>query len=159
VKDVLDIQTSIPGVKGHTRSTWRDTTHLRGVLLKLVTQHPDASRDELEAMYLAKVRKVSALVDEALRRAFDNDLSGIQRLLGKRRQPASQNVVAAAAERLATVVLLDLMMPNGKRLRDSTGKECRQTGGWLIKVADRVGDRGVVGAKLSEAEVAKILTS
>ena len=64
-----------PGVRGHTRSTWRKETHLRGVLLRLITQHPNATRDELEAMYLTTTRKVPTLVDEALRRALDNDLA------------------------------------------------------------------------------------
>jgi hypothetical protein len=46
-------------------------------VLKLITQHPDATRDELEAMYLAKAKKKEALIDEALRRAFDNDLARV----------------------------------------------------------------------------------
>jgi hypothetical protein len=122
---VTDIQTNIPGIKGQTRSTWRDATHLRGMLLKLMARNPDTTREELEAMYLAKARKTPSLIDEALRRAFDNDLSGIQRPPAKRRIISKQEI-AAAAERLANVVLLDLILPNGKALRDCTGKECRQ---------------------------------
>jgi hypothetical protein len=144
-----------PGVRGHTRSTWRDETHLRGLLIKLMTRHPDATRDELEAMYLTKARKVPALVDEALRRSFDNDLARIQQPARARPQHPPAADIAAATQRL-TVVLLDLIMPNGKALRDCTGKECRQAGGWLVKVADRVGDRGVVGATLDEQEIAAI---
>ena len=155
---MTDIQTNIPGIKGQTRSTWRDTTHLRGMLLKLMTRNPDTTREELEAMYLAKAEKTPALIDEALRRAFDNDLSGIQRPLAKHRIVSKQEITAAA-ERLSNVVLLDLIMPNGKALRDCTGRECRQAGGWLTKIADRVGDRGVVGATLDEQQIAVIFAS
>jgi hypothetical protein len=96
-----DIQTNVPGIKGQTRSTWRDTTHLRGMLLKLMTQNENATREELEALYLAKARKTPALVDEALRRAFDNDLSGIQRPPAKRR--ISKEEIAATAERTGAI--------------------------------------------------------
>ena len=155
---MTNIQTNIPGIKGQTRSTWRDITHLRGMLLKLMTQNEDATREELEVLYLAKAKKTPALIDEALRRAFDNDLSGIQRPLAKRRIISKQEVTATV-ERLANVVLLDLILPNGKALRNSTGKECRQAGGWLTKIADRVGDRGVVGATLDEPEIAAIFAN
>jgi hypothetical protein len=148
-----------PGVRGHTRSTWRDEAHLRGLLLRLITRHPDATRDQLEALYLDKAKRTDALVDEALRRAFDNDLAQMQKSPRAAHQRVAAADVAAASERLASVVLLDLVQPNGKKLRDCTGKECRQVGGWLIKVADRIGNRGVVGRKLSEAEVASIFAS
>jgi hypothetical protein len=155
-----------PGTRGQTRSTWRDETHLRGMLLKLMVQYPDASRDELETRYLAKVKKTPALVEEAARRAFDNDLASIQQSNSRqhrRPRPAAAAAASAAAtaERvksivlrdLKSIVLLDLMQPCGKALRHCTGVECRQAGGWLTAVADRIGDDGVVGARLGEAEV------
>jgi hypothetical protein len=147
-----------PGVRGHTRSTWRDETHLRGLLLQLITQHPKASREELEEMYLAHAEGVPALVDEALHRAFDNDMARIQQP-ARRPQGPSANELDAAEGRLRTIILLDLVQPNGKKLRDCTGKECREAGGWLIKVADRIGDHGVVGATLDEAAVAAIFSA
>jgi hypothetical protein len=147
-----------PGIRGQTRSTWRDETHLRGLLLRLITRHPDATRDELEAMYLAKARAVPVLVDEASCRAFDNDLARIQQPPRARPQRPAPADIAAATRRL-TLALLDLIMPNGKALRDCTGRECRQAGGWLTRVADRVGDHGVVGATLDEQEIAAIFAS
>jgi hypothetical protein len=131
------------------------------MLLRLITQHPDATRDELEAMYLAKTKRVPALVDEALRRAFDNDLARVQQP-ARPRQPVSAEA-AAAAERLQNIVLLDLVQPNGKKLGDCTGRECRQMGGvWkasLTKIADRIGDRAVVRRTLSETQVGRIFAS
>jgi hypothetical protein len=156
---MTDIHMDTPGVRGHTRSTWRDVTHLRGMLLMLIARHPDASRDELEGFYLAEAEMVPALVDEALRRAFDNDLAQINKAPRPRKPPqsVSEDAVAEAVEKVRTIVLLDLVQPNGKKLRECTGAECRKAGGWLVKVAERVGDDGVVGAKLSEAEVVSIL--
>ena len=57
--------------------------------------------------------------------------------------------------KIKVIMLLDLMLPNGKLLRDCTGVECRAAGGWLVKIADRVGD-GVVGEVLSENEALSI---
>lgn len=156
-----DVQIN-PGVRGQTRSTWRDETHLRGVLLRLLAENPDAGRDELEAMYLAKTEMVPALIEEALRRAFDNDWNGLQKPKHLRSRPTAEEMkeaksrVVAAVEKIKALVLLDLVQPNGKKLRDCTGAECRKAGGWLVNVAKRVGDDGVVGAKLNEAEVASI---
>jgi hypothetical protein len=53
-------------------------------------------------------------------------------------------------------VLLDLLLPTGKKLRDSTGQECKQAGGWLTRVAKRVGDAGIVGEILNERELGEI---
>jgi hypothetical protein len=65
--DTTTNTTTTPGVKGMTRSTWRDDTHLRGLLLKLISQNPNATHDELEELYLSRAMKKPALVAEALR--------------------------------------------------------------------------------------------
>jgi hypothetical protein len=41
-------------------------------------------------------------------------------------------------ERTKNGNLLDLVMPNGKRLRDCTGLECRETGEWLNRMGERL---------------------
>jgi hypothetical protein len=41
-------------------------------------------------------------------------------------------------ERTKNGSLLDLVMPNGKRLRDCTGLECRETGEWLSRMGERL---------------------
>ena len=122
-----------PGIKGLTRSTWRDETHLRGMLLKLITQHPDATRDDLEAMYLAKAKKKrrwsmrhcgarSTMIWRACSSLLVHDIE----------LPLRE--VVAVVDSIKTTVLLDFVMPSGKRLRDSTGKECRAAGGWLSDI-------------------------
>lgn len=147
--DTTNIADTTPGVRGQTRSTWRDESHLRGLLLKLIRQHPDATRDGLEDLFLGKAKGPSfhakpaheALIDEALRRAFDNDFNEIHKAYRRRRKPVrfSDEEATAAEHGLATVVLLDLVMPNGKKLRDCTGDEAGEAGGWLLKVKERVG--------------------
>jgi hypothetical protein len=95
------------------------------------------------------------LIDEALRRAFDNDLARIEqpatRATRAPHRPIPAAEVAAEADRIEKLALLDFIMPNGKALRDCSGAECRAAGGWLTAIADRIGDNAIVGAKLGEA--------
>lgn len=60
----------------------------------------------------------------------------------------------------AQIILLDWVLPNGKALRDCTGRECRQmsrmVGTWLQKVADRLKPAELVGSVLQEADVRKL---
>jgi hypothetical protein len=169
---MTNTNTNTPGKKGATRSTWRDAKHLRGLLLALIRHHPKATRDDLEKLYLAAVKgpefyalpEHEALIDEALRRCFDNDLARIEQPATRSpRHTISAAEVTDAALRVAAqakkLILLDWIMPNGKALRDCSGAECRAAAGWLIKIADRIGDDAVVGAKLGEAEVAAILAA
>jgi hypothetical protein len=53
----------------------------------------------------------------------------------------------------AREILLDLIMPNGAPLRDCTGKDCSDFGGWFKKIADMVKPRQRVGSILSEDQV------
>jgi hypothetical protein len=162
-----------PGVRGHTRSTWRDETHLRGVLLRLIAENQDAERDEIEAMYLAKCEMVPKLIEEALRRAFDNDWDGLHKRKQLRPGPTEKTIeeakakveetkakIEAAVEIIKATVLLDLVQPNGKKLRDCTGAEVRelqtQMPSWFKIIAARVKPAEVVGKVLSEAEVRKM---
>jgi hypothetical protein len=153
---MTDATTINPGIRGQTRSTWRDETHLRGVLIRLIAQYPNASRDDLEEKYLAKAKRVPALVDEALRRAFDNDLNGVQRP-AQRSRAAVAAAAAAHADVVRHIVLLDLMQANGKLLGDCTKAELKQMHGANAKLIARLSDRGTVREQFSEEEVAGIL--
>lgn len=54
--------------------------------------------------------------------------------------------------------MLDFIMPNGKPLRACTGAECAAAGGFFARIAERVGATQIVGAVLSEADLASIKT-
>ena len=78
-----------------------------------------------------------------------------------RQRLASADVASEAAslvERARTVILLDLVEANGKRLGDCTAGELRALGGWRIKIADRIGDdSAIVRERISEAATREIL--
>jgi hypothetical protein len=157
-----------PGIQGQTRSTWRDETHLRGLLLRLITENPEATRNELEETYIARavypwpVEDVPPLVKEALRRVFDNDIKHINRPAQPRQARKPSDIeLGAAGNRLKELVLLDLVQPNGKKLRECTVAEGRGFGGWYIEAADRIitegGNENSVYGVLSEADLIGIL--
>ena len=49
-----------------------------------------------------------------------------------------------------------MIMPNGKPLRECTGKDCAKAGGWLSKLAKKVKPNQKVGDVLSEAQVKRL---
>lgn len=73
---------------------------------------------------------------------------------------AMKGKVEEAIKQKAQLILLDWVLPNGKALRDCTGRDCRQmsrtVGTWLQKVADRVKPTETVGSVLQESDVRKL---
>jgi hypothetical protein len=52
--------------------------------------------------------------------------------------------------------LLDLITANGKPLRECTGAECKQLGGFYARVGEEVGASNIVGDNISEEEISQI---
>jgi hypothetical protein len=84
--------------------------------------------------------------------------NNLRSLRGQHRQRTAAELHAAteAAKALIVERLLDLIAPNGKRVAQCTGADCRKIGGWYGKLADKVPARKTVGAVLSEAQVRKL---
>lgn len=54
------------------------------------------------------------------------------------------------------VVLLDIVMPDGKKLRQATGAECRRAGGFYAEIAKHIKATQVVDKHLTEADLQNI---
>jgi hypothetical protein len=98
--------------------------------MRLISENKDANREEIEALYIAKCEMVPKLVDEALRRSFDNDWKQFQKPAVARRPARTEEEieavkaeVAAAVERVKEIVLLEWIMPNGNAIGDCTGSD------------------------------------
>lgn len=97
---------------------------------------------------------------------FDNAVAGrvarrnAMRAAKEKTTAALSEQVTQAIEKKAQIILLDLVLANGKALRDCTGRECREMsgrmGGWLRKISDRVKPTQIVGKVLQEADVRKL---
>ena len=136
-----------------TRPVQDNEPHLRDVLALIVKQHPKAPRTELQELFAIEVKADEALLREAIDRAFNRNFAYVQPRARPRRQTAAE--IAERVQAARGLLLLEMILPSGRMLREATGDECRRCGGWLVAVADRVG-KGIVGDKLTEEEVRAI---
>lgn len=80
-------------------------------------------------------------------------------LVRRTREEAKARTSKAFEEMKAKVrgiILLDLVLPNGKALRDATGAECAKAGGFFEAVAKAIKPTQVVDRHLSEADLQNI---
>lgn len=82
------------------------------------------------------------------------------RVSQKAAKVARQAKVAAIKEKVqeriheeAKIILLDMILPTGKALRDSTGDDCARAGGWFARIAEQVNPDQTVGAVMSEDQL------
>jgi hypothetical protein len=89
----------------------------------------------------------------AERQAERQSKAAERRVLAEQTKADVEEHIQEEAQKEAAKLLLDLPMPNGKRLRDCTGDDCRHFGGWFLALATKVGPTNLVGDVLSEQEV------
>lgn len=75
-----------------------------------------------------------------------------------REEAAARTAMAfeALKSKVRSVILLDLIMPNGKALRDATGAECAKAGGFYAAVAKSIKPTQVVDRHLTEGDLQNI---
>jgi hypothetical protein len=155
------------GITGAKRQSWRKANP-REILRRLVEDNPHAGMDEL----FAKFRKVLAKADEEMQETvdryyFDNNVRSLQGIVdpnaGARkaasreraaelRKKVEENITTAIDQR-AKRLLLDAIMPNEKPLRDCTGQDCNQMGGWLAGIGAKLKANQKVGDKFNEDQI------
>jgi CheY-like chemotaxis protein len=173
-------------IRGATRQSWRETGP-RDLLKRLVAENPTATEAELLKLFGEAVVDNQSCLSIVIEYWFANNLRALERItapvgsvvekearevkkaeLAKKVAAAKETVASRVskvteihAEAKAKVILLDLMMPTGKPLRDCTGAEVRKlaksVGGWLAAIAARVKPTQTVGAVLSEGELQRML--
>jgi hypothetical protein len=157
---------SEPGTQGAKRATWR-ANDPRPILEKILIENPKAEQTEWWALFWQEIVEDQDYLMGVARYYFDNALVAhfrnhqrprLYNPVGKdvARKEALSSVKKMLTERIqheAAVVLLDLVMPNGKALRDCTGKDCRKIGGWCLLLAKRVPMTKTVAETLNEEQV------
>lgn len=64
--------------------------------------------------------------------------------------------VQQLVKQVKTIVLMDMMLPNGKKLRDASFADCTKAGGWYRKIAKKGRPHQIVGAVLTEEQLRTI---
>jgi hypothetical protein len=153
--------------KGASVQSWRASTP-RALLEHLVEAHGLEDRAFLLRKFEETARQNDGLLSTIVEYWFTNNLNS---LIAAQQRATPQNVAQVAAirekatsevretvtravEARARLMLLDLKMANGKRLRACTGAECRALsatmGRWLAAIAKEVPAKQKVGEALTE---------
>lgn len=135
----------------------------RDLIIRLVEDHPTETRDDLFLKFRALIDG-----DSDYQRAVDwyffvnmHDYLTSNRNRNKpasagQREAMTLKKVNDIKRRIVDVVLLDLILPNGKALRDATFGDCAKAGGWFQLLSRKGKPSEVVGKRLSEADLKKI---
>lgn len=153
------------GITGAKRQSWRQDNP-RDTLKTIIEEHPKADREKLLEIFTQTVfdRNQRGLLETIIEYWFANNLSSLlhsdSKLRAEFARPQISKIKDKIRERIkiaAGVVLMDLVMPNQKRLGDCSGAECAAVGGWLSVVAARMSPSQIVGKVFSEEEMRAML--
>jgi hypothetical protein len=150
-----------------SRSTRHRTIMAISRLIELIRNKPKLSEARHKAEFWKTIRDDEEYLEALIYEWLSIKYSTAQRIA---LPPTREQLDAARTERerlrkaaeeaikanAARMILLDIILPNGKPLRDCTGKECAKVGGWLTKIAAKVKPHQKVGAVLSEDQVREI---
>lgn len=161
------------GIQGNKRQSW-SKANPRDLLARIIDANPHGSRSEWysELRDTLLSEEGADYLNTVIEYWFSNNLNSIDRPKPAPRPAVDRAEKAAKSEAMKKAavsvaekhvellveekverILLDLEMPTGKTLRDSTGAECAKAGGWFQKIASHVKPNQKVGKVLSEDQV------
>jgi hypothetical protein len=111
---------------------------------ELVTQYPRCQFDANTRAFIALARDIKASRTKA-----SNDET-------RARRAAKERVIRSEVDAIKRG-LLDLVMPNGKAMRDCLGSEVASFGRGYQRIAEKVGADQKVGDALTEKQVARLM--
>jgi hypothetical protein len=159
-RNVVEAATALnQGIYGAKRQS-TEKVNPRALLKRTIQEMPHASQEKVWAEFVKRINNSTDDYDTPIRRYwFANNYRSM--LFKPKSARISKKEVAEAKMRLGgkiqNFVLMNLMLPHGKRLRDSTGAECgrlaNKMGLWLRRIAEQVGPREIVGEVLNEEDV------
>lgn len=161
------------GVQGAKRQTFHKSSP-RGALMELINENPSASEDRVLKLFAERVKEgsdedyISPIIEYWFAHNYPSLMKGARppalRVVAREAAVAKdaeiQEKVIFRIKEEARMILLDMVLPNGKALRDCTGRECERlgnkVGAWLGKVAGKIKPNETVGDVLDEAAVRKL---
>jgi len=163
---------SMTGVYGAKVQSWAEHNP-RELLKKLADANPGASQDGLLAILTkeAKAKRNGDYLDAIIAYWFANNYNSLtrhappaapaqraqvlatQRAARAARVDAGVKALEAEIKREAQIILLDMVTPNGRTLKDCTGEDCAALGGWFAAVARATPPNCTVGQALTEDQL------
>ena len=152
------------GYRGATRQTWKGDP-LRTAVLQLRKDHPHASPDDINKYLAELAREDDDLLVALAEYGGTNTQIAIEaqeRRLAMRPTPQARQERQIDEHKMiasiqSQIMLLNLEMPNGKRMRYCTGAEMEQFGQAYRRIARKVGKTKRVGQVLDEKGVKALM--
>jgi len=159
-----------PGVYGAKVQSWRHANP-RDILKRIIDEHPNEDKAFIFREFKEQIRDDEDVISAIIEYWFSNNYHS---LMGDRperraqrqeeraerareREKKTEAMAEIIKERAKKLVILDMVMPNGKLLRDCTGEDCIKAGGWFHKIAARLKNpTDVVGRVFSEKRLRQI---
>jgi hypothetical protein len=145
-----------------TVASWK-AADVRELLIRLKDEHPTASKSRLFDLFLERVKEDEEYQYATADYAFHNTMNALERfearppaslaVVRQQREERQQEVIATAETIRNQILLLNLEMPNGKRMRYCTGEEMAKFGRAYERIAKKVGKTQLVGSVMNETEV------
>jgi len=131
----------------------------RTLFLKIMETYEVSDAEEVATLFEDEnnMLVVPPMVHEVLIYWAQNQLRALRKEEGKEERKAKAKADRAkGAMRVRNFVLLDMEMPNGKKLRNCTFREVAAFGGWLDDLSKAGDPDAIVGDVLVESKVRRI---
>jgi hypothetical protein len=137
------------------------------VLKRLLEDHPNWNQERLLRAFTEQIAENQKYLDAIIEYWFANNLHSLierpatytPRETSKASTEIKNNIEKAIQYKVG-VLLLEMVMPNGKLLRDCNGAECSKlsakVGGWLMRISKQIKPNDIVGDKLTEQQVRQL---
>jgi hypothetical protein len=163
------------GIRGAKVQSWKPANP-RDLLKQVIGDNPGSDRRAVLALFRERLREedtedyINTIVDYWFANNYyslvtpgllPNRDTAASRIRRETRQIAE--TVKAKIVLGATIVLSEMVMPNGKNLADCTGQECadlaEHLGGWLVRVSRAVKPGERVGDAIDEARLRELFNT
>jgi hypothetical protein len=148
------------GTKGATIQSWSRPQSIRVIVHELQDADPRASESKLTQLLIERCRNDDDALAACCAYAVQNTLHSLASY-ARRKTPAERSAqksqIEAAAKQIAEKILvLNLEMPNGKRLRYCTGSYVAKLGGKFVRIGKKAGTK-MIGQVFGEKELRDLL--
>ena len=156
------------GNSGAKRATWDENP--RKLLKSIIDDNPNAGDMEWRRLFVEEMENDRDQRGAVYTYYLDNNIRSLTPRKAPERAAAAAVRVKSARERAvhikeqveshvreaAEIVLLELVTPNGKKLGECTGADCKRFGGWYMRIAKVVPTNERVDETLSEKRLQQI---
>jgi hypothetical protein len=128
----------------------------RALLSQLIADNPAADDDRLLSLFTSEVIDKQDYLETIIEYWFINNMRAFRSRDYLNSPQRSEEFHTHKQRIMSQISLLNLTMPNGKRLAGCSGAECAAVGGWLARVAERVPEGRLVGSVFSERQIQRL---